>query len=546
MPIILSENPEDSKFITAVDDSGKVGPWIPFVEAHPIQVIGTPTSEQDPEKTRIASVVNTSVDLTMSYISNRFQSLLPTISSLPAWHDDITERFGPEIYDRMYKDSEIAASVDMLVAACTSQDIRFIPNVSEGDPGYKKSQRIADFFTWIVDEYISSISFDEVRASSVLSALKYGNNVTEMTFGYIDSGRYKGLIGVQSVRNAEIREYSLVVDNFNNVIGIIPAVNRYGVGGFTEQLLSGFGGINSTGDKITLDDITSGNEQKKKLVEWFRQAIVPRRKLILYAWRPDRNDPRGTSAIRAAYSAWWLKQQVTNEMLSWLEKFSQPSIVGVTPEGAQDQCEYDNNNNVISRTSPTTQLLAQLQRFQGSSALAVPFGTKIELLTATGQGQVFLSVLAYANQEISRAILKQHLATSEGLHQSRAASTVHQDILSLVVIGLKNWQKRTLMRDFVRPLIELNFGPDALMYAPKIDIGDGDGFPLNPFEVSQLQGVNWFSPSQMAEIDKLLGLPVRSETPQEIQAISNPAINTTDTTNAETSTNGGAAGDATT
>ena len=95
---------------------------------------------------------------------------------------------------------------------------------------------------------------------------------------------------------------------------------------------------------------------------------------------------------------------------------------------------------------------------------------------------------------------------------------MHQDILSLFVIGIKNWQKRILMRDFVRPLVELNFGPNSLPLAPKIDIGDGDGFPLNPFEVSQLQGVQWFSPSQFAEVDRLLGLPIRSESPETILA----------------------------
>lgn len=521
MAILLSKEPGRSVMggedvIEAISNSGKIGPTLPYVETHPLQVVGSNVTAQGEILPRIVADVTASADLTMQYISNKFMSLLPTISSLPPWSDDITERFGPEIYDRMYKDSEVAASLDMLVAAATSADIRFIPSVDIDDPGYEEARRIADFFTWMISDYMNEVSFDEIRSSSVLSALKYGNNVAEMTLGVVPTGRWRNFIAVQSIRDAQPREYSIVVDNFNNVIGIIPTVNRYGIGGGSmEQFIGTFLNRN---DSLTISDMQSSKPEKQKLVDYFRNALIPRRKFVMYSWRPVKSDPRGTSVLRAAYSAWWLKQQVVNEMLSWLEKFAQPSVVGATPENAQEQCEYDTEGNVISRVSPTTQLLTQLRKFQSSSALAVPYGTKIDLLTSTGQGQVFLAVLAYANQEIARAILKQHLATSEGMHQSRAASTVHQDILSLVVIGIKNWQKRVLMRDFVRPIVELNFGTAALSLAPKIDIGDGDGFPLNPFEVSQLQGVQWFSPSQFAEIDRLLGLPIRTESPETILA----------------------------
>lgn len=522
MPIFLSDKPGQSKIVNdseevirSVSEDAKLGPSLPYEETHPIQFVGrniTATGEILP---RVVTTVTASADMTMQAISNRFMSLLPTISSLPAWSDDITERFGPEIYERMYKDSEVSASLDMLVSASTSQGIRFIPAISaSGGPLHKKSQRIADFFTWMISDYITDVSFDEVRTSSILNALKYGHNISEMTFGAVPDGKYRNHIALQTIRDATIREYSIVVDNFNNVIGVIPAVNRVGIGSGTEQFIGSF----LDNPHITINDITSSNQDKQRLVNYFRNSLVPRQKFIFYTWRPVANDPRGTSAIRSAYTAWWLKQQITNEMLSWLEKFSQPSIVGTTPESAQEICEYDAAGNVISRITPTNQLLTQLRKFQNSSAIAVPFGTKVNLLTSTGQGQVFLAALQYANQEIARAILKQHLATSEGIHQSRAASTVHQDILSLIIISIKNWQIRTLMRDFVRPLTILNFGPESLKLAPKIDIGDGDGFPLNPFEVSQLQGVQWFSPSQFSEIDRLLGLPIRSESPEEILA----------------------------
>lgn len=520
MPFLLSETPGESDMIQggtvleALSNSGKLGPSLPLAETHPLQVVGSNVTAQGEILPRIVTDITASGDMTMQYLSNKFMSLLPTIQSLPPWSDDITERFGPEIYDRMYKDSEVAASLDMLVAAATSQDIRFIPAVDVDTPDYEKAEHIANFFTWMIEEYMAEISFDEVRSSSVLSALKYGNNVAEMTLGVVQTGQYRNFIAAQSVRDAEIREYSIVVDNFNNIIGIIPAVNRYGIGAGSQQFIGTF--LNT--ESVNVQDMQSSNADKQKMVDYFRNALIPRRKFIMYAWRPIKNDPRGMSALRAAYSAWWLKQQVVNEMLSWLEKFAQPSIVGSTPEGAQEQCEYDAQGNVIARTSPTNQLLTQLRKFQSSSALAVPFGTKVDLLTSTGQGQVFLSVLAYVNQEIARGILKQHLATSEGIHQSRAASTVHQDILSLLVINIKNWQKRVILRDFVRPLVELNFGPSSLSLTPKIDIGDGDGFPLNPFEVSQLQGVTWFSPSQFSEVDRLLGLPVRKESPEEILA----------------------------
>lgn len=481
-------------------------------ETHDIQNLGFGIRPEVEPNDRIAATVTPTADYTINYISKFLDSLLPEISSLPRWSDDITEQFGTDLYDRMSVDSEVSAALDILAIASNSQDTRFIPAVDEGQPKYNMAKNIADFFTWMFNEYCEH-AFDDIRYSIVKSALMYGSGVGEIRLGVIDSGKYRNYIGLKDIKHVNIKDYTYAVDNFNNLIGLVPTQNTNT--GLIRHLLKD-GEI-----KITSSDITRSTNDTLDMepVRDYLSKIVPVSKFLIYTYHMKCNDPRGASAIRPAYTAWWVKQQTINEMLSWLEKFSQPSIIGEVSERAQDICIRNEAGVIISTTTAVQQLADQLEKFKSSSVLAVPSGTKVTALNASSGGDIFLKIIEWADQEISRAILKQHLATSEGLHQSRAASTVHQDILSLVVISIKNWQKRTTRRQLLRYLTILNFGERNSHLTPYIDIGDGDGFPLNPFEVSQLQGVGWFSPSQMPEIDRLLGLPVRSESTQELARI---------------------------
>lgn len=465
---------------------------IPIVEVNDIQRMPLREPELSHDQI-VARRVVAQADMGIQYVARRFSNTVPQLRALPHWTDDISERFGIQIYDRMYKDAEVNAGIDVLTLASTSSPIRFLPSVSQEHPKYDEARYISDFFAWMFANYTIA-DIDEIRTAMVNDALLYGSSTAEMTYGVIEKGKYFNYIGLKTMKQNVVDEINYLVDNFNNVIGLIPSFSGYA------------GTYYSDSGIVPIKDLSDPKRREKLL-----RRVIPRHKFMIMSWRTRAGDPRGQSALRAAYTFWWIKQEIINNMMSWVEKFSQPSVIGIVSPNAVPQCEFDENGQPIpgTETSPTQLLLEQLTRLSSASAIAVPAGTEVKDFMVSSSSDIWGNLINIANREIARSIHKQHLATSEGQYQSRAAADVHQDILSLMIILVKNWQIKRLIRDVVRPLTILNFGDDWSGYTPLIDVGDSDGFPLNPFEVSQLMGVGYLSEDQLPKLDRLIGIPQR-------------------------------------
>ena len=116
-------------------------------------------------------------------------------------------------------------------------------------------------------------------------------------------------------------------------------------------------------------------------------------------------------------------------------------------------------------------MLSALLNFKNGSAVAFPTGAKVEPINMSGDGQAFLSALNQFNGEISKGILCQTLATDEGLHDSRAASEVHQDVLDLVVNHVRQTLADMIRRDILVPLVRYNWGDSvAKRLTPKVHL----------------------------------------------------------------------------
>jgi hypothetical protein len=122
--------------------------------------------------------------------------------------------------------------------------------------------------------------------------------------------------------------------------------------------------------------------------------------------------------------------------------------------------------------------------------------------------EAIVKALDFFNIEISKAILKQHLASSEGQRGSEKGADSHGDILSLLILYCKSIQRRTL-REVVKSLIVSNFGIENRRYTPNIDIGDADGLPVTLSEIGFLTQANYFAPSQLTDLDRRMGFKVR-------------------------------------
>lgn len=413
-------------------------------------------------------------DLSRPYIAASINAYLPMMTALPHAFDDLTKQFGVEIYDQMLTDSEVAASLDVIVFASVPTEPVVDAAMSPDNPEYDTAVLVADFISDMMNGF--STSLQDILRTLVRQALAFGTAIGELIYETTEDAWL-----ISDVRITDISQWSLIVDGFNQVHGIAPVnlFNRWPPG--------------------AIMPVAEGQEL---------QNVIPRSKVLLLAWQPQKGDPRGNSLLRPAYAAWWAKQQILNEMVTWFARFAQPSIWGTTSEGAQDICTTNpDGSQTIER--PTDQLLAALMQFRNASAIALPYGSQVNTISVGESGGIFLAALDWADNSIRRAILKQHLATGEGQHQARAAAEVHQDILGLMILTVRNWIADQVRRDIFRPIVLANFGDDAERFIPHLDLGDGDGFPISAMEAAQLAAVGWFTDDQMAIMDKRLGLPVR-------------------------------------
>lgn len=462
-------------------------------------------SSKNPEISPVANVV-TRTNLTSDNIRVRFQSLTTGLSSLTSQFDDLTKQFGVELYDKMMTDSEVAASVGVLVNAVSASPANITPAVTDDDSEYEIAAEATEFVAYCFDtmdtplqEVIEQLG-DGLWQGSALARIVYRkieNQKIISKFPNLGKKGYPFILGLRDIRKKPLCSYTLVADSMNSVVGAMPVMRN----GITYPFAS-------------IVPIQEGNNDI--------QHLVPRKDIVLFTWNPTENDPRGRSILRPAYSPWWAKTQAWYDWMQYLQQYAKPSIWGTPPDGAQPEC--DENGNTIT---PVESLLAGLQNLQNRYAAAFAHGTEVHKLEMVNGGHAFAEMVMHCNREIIRSILNQHLATGESEHSSRAQSETHQDTLSLKIMNIKNKMANRLRNDVARRLVELNYGEEYVHLTPNIDLGLGDGFPISLDSITKLVNTdslqNGWHPddSQWGHIERQFGLP-----PKKLEATKNRLIKT--------------------
>jgi hypothetical protein len=185
-------------------------------------------------------------------------------------------------------------------------------------------------------------------------------------------------------------------------------------------------------------------------------------------------DPRGTSILRPAFRPWWKKVQADPEHMKWVAQFASPGLVGTTSENAQPQPvkNPDGTPAVDAQGNPVylypeQAMVDTLVAFRNGTAMAFPYGSAVKPMETKDDGSQFIQFEA-----IAKAILHQTLATGESQHESRAAASIHQDILGQLVRQIKRIVARMIRRDILTALTVANFGDDARPLVPVASLGD--------------------------------------------------------------------------
>lgn len=401
--------------------------------------------------------------------------------ALPWAIDDITQDFGDDLYDRMELDSQVASCDSGLRAAVLEDGVSLSPAVDDADAdGYEQSAELVTFCEQNLDDLESEL--DDILWD-VLGCMGRGNRVAEIDYHPFDRSPMPGRAVLRDLVVKPREMTAFVVDPYMRTLGLLGRSLDRPAGVLPGALID---------PQITPN-------------------LLPREKFMIASFRPKNNDPRGSSIYRPAYNPWNMKMQAWQDYLKYLAQFATPIVVGKTAPGVKDTTDPTTGATIRAVDSLLTTLLS----IHNSSAIALQNGSELDLLFSSGEGRAFLNALALFNEEITKAITTQTLATNEGEHQARAAATVHQDSLDTLVRQAKRSMCRMLRRDVLRNLVRYNFGDKAAQLTPKVSLGEVQAEDAAKMITAFSQAGYVVHASQFAGIDRRLSLPMRVIEPHE-------------------------------
>jgi hypothetical protein len=295
-----------------------------------------------------------------------------------------------------------------------------------------------------------------------------------------------GMLVLLDLRPLPRNSIQLVVDDKMDFVGVVEA------------------GTFISGQRIEPDKI----DLEKQTLDG--KPIYPAEKFALFTHEPIDNDPRGTSILRAAYNAWYVKQTFWPGLAKGMGQLATPSIVAI--EGEEVLGTGEDEDGAISEVTDGTDTLAALIGLQNGSVATVPHGTVIHEIGGTDVAANFDNAFSLVDSQILYAILSQVRSNKEAEHGSRADSETGKNIVD-VLMSLKRMAIESVLYDIAFGIFEVNFGLSwARRYTPipKLSAGPQEDFSKNASAVAALHNAGYISDDQLPEIDIKLGLPRRS------------------------------------
>jgi phage gp29-like protein len=181
-------------------------------------------------------------------------------------------------------------------------------------------------------------------------------------------------------------------------------------------------------------------------------------KFIVHAAKAKAGLPVRGGIARAAGWAYLFKNYVLKDWVTFAEVFGQPLRLGKYAPGATEADKHA--------------LLSAVANIGTDAAAIIPESMLIEFVEArqAGGAEVYERFCEYLDKQVSKAVLGQTLTTEtprEG--GSRAAAQVHDAVRRDIMESDARRLGATLTRDLVRPIVDLNLGPQRRY--PQIALG---------------------------------------------------------------------------
>lgn len=242
--------------------------------------------------------------------------------------------------------------------------------------------------------------------------------------------------------------------------------------------------------------------------------LIDTSKFVWMSWMPRDSDPRGESLLTAAHTAWNLKVQLWPIGYSHAVKFGSPGIdIEMAENDLEERQPIDpETGEEIEDADPissTAYVIQAASLYKAGGTMVHPFGSKVGVFESKGDGSAIRELIEVCNREIATAIEFQAKVMLEAQHSSKAEGGVGQDTKSLV-IAYGRQLAAAVVRKMHRQNLEDNFGKDfADRFTPLVSFGGGEKADLPAMLAAASSAGYAFGPSQMPELDAMLGVPVR-------------------------------------
>ena len=185
-------------------------------------------------------------------------------------------------------------------------------------------------------------------------------------------------------------------------------------------------------------------------------------KFIVHFAKAKAGLPIRGGLARAAGWAYLFKNYVLKDWVTFAEVFGQPLRLGKYGPGATE--------------TDKQALLSAVANIGTDAAAIIPESMLIEFVETRGAGgaELYERFCEYLDAQVSKAVLGQTLTTEmprEG-GGSRAAAQVHDAVRRDIMESDARRLGATLARDLVRPIVDLNLGPQRRY--PRIALGLSD------------------------------------------------------------------------
>jgi len=347
----------------------------------------------------------------MAELSSSKSDLYAEYNIEPFNPDDLVQKKGIKIYHQMRTDDQVTAAMKIKKLARLSTPWKITPYTKD-----QKDYDIADFVRSVLTSVGGTIEQDLFE---ILTAMDFGYSISEIIWEYIEKGKYKGKIGIKSIKTRKPDNFNFKTDIHDNLISIRQ----------------------ETGS-VALE--------------------FDPKKFVVYSYMKEFDNYYGTSDLRAAYRAWWSKDVIIKFWNIWLERYPSPVILGFYPPGTV-KTERD-------------KLLQILKRIQIATAAVLPDNFEVDMKQnqATGH-EVFNEAISFHNRAIARAILYPNLL---GLADAQAAGSYalgknQYGMFVIVINSLGRDLEETVMNEqLIKRLVDYNFDVEGYPSFSFEDIND--------------------------------------------------------------------------